>query len=84
MSGTQFMRAARERRPELPVVYITGYADPREVAQDAGSIIVRKPYRAPELLRSIEETLERSARSRSESGKVVAIRSTARISARGT
>jgi PAS domain S-box-containing protein len=72
MSGIEFVRAARERRLDLPVVYITGYADPQEVAIDGDAIIVRKPYRAAELVRTIEATFERHLRSR-EAANVIAL-----------
>jgi PAS domain S-box-containing protein len=62
ISGTQFVRAARERRPDLPVIYITGYAEPIGAAQESNAIILRKPYRTSDLLRAVETTVERQGR----------------------
>jgi PAS domain S-box-containing protein len=61
MSGTQFMQMARKRNAGLPVVYISGYADPGEIAKEGDAILVKKPYRAPELLTAIKEALSRKA-----------------------
>ena len=61
MSGTQFMQMAREQNASLPVVYISGYADPGEIAKGGGALLVKKPYRAPELLTAVKEALSRKA-----------------------
>jgi PAS domain S-box-containing protein len=58
ISGTEFVRAARERRPDLPVIYITGYAEPLGVAQEKNAIVIRKPYRSSDLLRAVKTTIE--------------------------
>jgi CheY-like chemotaxis protein len=58
ISGTEFVRAARERRPDLPVIYITGYAEPLGVAQEKNAIVIRKPYRSSDLLRAVKTTVE--------------------------
>ncbi len=76
MSGTQFVRAARERQPDLPVIYITGYADPAGISQDIDATVVKKPYRAAELLHAIERELDKQNRLKG-SATVVPIRSRA-------
>jgi CheY-like chemotaxis protein len=58
MSGTKFVDAGRERRPDLPVIYITGYAEPLGVAQEANAIIIRKPYRSSDLLGAVKKMIE--------------------------
>jgi len=58
MSGTEFVIAARERRPNLPVIYITGYAEPAGVADETNAVILRKPYRSADLLRAVRTTLD--------------------------
>jgi CheY-like chemotaxis protein len=58
MSGKKFVRAARERRPDLPVIYITGYAEPLGVAQETNAIVIRKPYRSSDLLRAVKTIVE--------------------------
>ena len=63
MSGTQFMQVARKQNANLPVVYISGYADPGEIAKEGGALLVKKPYRAPELLRAVNEALSRRTES---------------------
>jgi DNA-binding NtrC family response regulator len=64
ISGTQFVRAARERWPDLPVIYITGYTDPRSIAHGVDVTIVKKPHRAPGPLRAIERALNNDKRHR--------------------
>jgi PAS domain S-box-containing protein len=63
MSGAQFVGVARERNPDLAVIYISGYADPGEVAKQGDAILVKKPYRAPELLGAVKEALSRRTES---------------------
>jgi CheY-like chemotaxis protein len=74
MSGSQFMAAAHQRRSDLPAVFITGYADPQELTNDPDAVIVKKPYRASELLRVIQDTLTRNGNSPGKA-KVIPIRS---------
>ena len=58
MNGAQLAQAARAWRPWLPVVFISGYADPEGLA---GSVsphrLVRKPFRPTELRDEIEAAL---------------------------
>ena len=58
MTGAQLAQAALARRPMLPVVFISGYADPEGLA---GSLplhrLVRKPFRPDELREQIEGAL---------------------------
>jgi DNA-binding NtrC family response regulator len=58
ISGTQFVSAARERRPDLPVIYITGYAEPVGIAQEMNAMVLRKPYRSSDLLRAVKTSIE--------------------------
>jgi signal transduction histidine kinase/ActR/RegA family two-component response regulator len=58
MSGLDLARAARRLRPGLPFVFISGYADPGDVAAELGALrLVRKPFRAAELISQIEAAL---------------------------
>lgn len=61
MTGTQLAAAARQLRPELPVIIATGYADlPPGNSMDLPRL--RKPYRQQQLLSEIAKAL-RGARS---------------------
>ena len=44
MNGAEVAREVQARRPGLPVVFVTGYADIDELASAGGSGIVRKPF----------------------------------------
>jgi signal transduction histidine kinase len=58
MSGPALARAARRRRPMLPILFISGYADPEGIAGEAllGNL-VRKPFRRSYLAEQIELAL---------------------------
>ena len=51
MNGAEVAKAARERRPDLPVVFASGYADTAAIEKVAGSeaVVLRKPFRVDEL-----------------------------------
>jgi signal transduction histidine kinase/ActR/RegA family two-component response regulator len=62
MSGPELARRARETRPLLPILFITGYADPTGIAGELRPHrLVRKPFRPAELRDHIEAAL-RTAR----------------------
>jgi CheY-like chemotaxis protein len=58
MSGPELVRRARQSQPRLPVVFISGYADPAGTTPE-GLLqpLVRKPFRPAELRRQIEAAL---------------------------
>ena len=59
-SGMEVLREIRRRRPELPVVLITGYATPDHAARarDAGAAdFLAKPFDARELLDTVRRAL---------------------------
>ncbi len=57
MTGLELIRALRARRPDLPVLMVTGYAEIPKAASVDGLVIVQKPYRAEELVARIRRTL---------------------------
>jgi CheY-like chemotaxis protein len=58
MSGAELARRARSSHPRLPIVFISGYADPEGVAGDTLlHPLVRKPFRPFELRRQVEAAL---------------------------
>jgi len=53
-SGIEVAQALRERRPNLPVVFVTGYAaDPTALAAVRGSRVLAKPFRTEELVHTL-------------------------------
>jgi two-component system cell cycle sensor histidine kinase/response regulator CckA len=54
MDGLAFMRAARERWPGLPVVFISGRYDTLR-GMSASERFLHKPFSTPALLRAIED-----------------------------
>ncbi len=60
MSGRELADAARELRPDLPVLWTSGYSDDALIHDgrlDPGVHLLRKPYRRGELARLIRATL---------------------------
>jgi CheY-like chemotaxis protein len=51
MNGAEVARAAREQRPDLPIVFASGYADTAAIESVAGAdaIVLRKPFLLNEL-----------------------------------
>jgi len=68
MNGTELVRAARARRPDLPVVLITGYAEQALGSEFDG--LVKKPFKLAELARAVEKALRREPPARTASNVV--------------
>ena len=61
MNGAEVARAARERRPDLPIVFASGYADTAAIdaAIGDGGVVLRKPFRIHDLQAVVAEALSR-------------------------
>jgi PAS domain S-box-containing protein len=57
ISGTELAAQARARWPEMPVLLLTGYADP--ATRSGGFPVLRKPFRQTELARQVAAVLRR-------------------------
>ena len=57
MNGFELARAAREDRPNLPVLFITGFADIARSEEAAHETVLQKPFRAEELTAKIADVL---------------------------
>jgi len=53
MNGVEVAQQARARRPELPVLFVTGYADQTALAGVGEERVVQKPFRDDELERKV-------------------------------
>lgn len=65
-SGTDLARRVVSRRPELPVLFMSGYADgllDEHGVLPPGTVLITKPFRADELIRHVHEAIQRSPRS---------------------
>ena len=56
MLGPEVVARVRGRLPELPVVYITGYAD-AELELDARTALLAKPFRPEQLAEQVAKLL---------------------------
>ncbi|GEO18863.1 response regulator [Microvirga aerophila] len=54
-NGWEVARAYRERFPDLPVVYVTGYAE--QMQPVSGGIIISKPYRMSQVIAVLSAAL---------------------------
>lgn len=61
MNGRQVADAAREVRPDLKVLFVTGYAENAALAHDTlepGMYVLPKPFAIAELIGRVTELLE--------------------------
>jgi PAS domain S-box-containing protein len=56
MNGAEVARAAAAKRPGLPILFVTGYAD-LEAITDAGHPVIRKPFEEGELAEELASLL---------------------------
>jgi CheY-like chemotaxis protein len=63
MNGAEVAKAARERRPDLPIVFASGYADTAAIRGMAGpeATVLRKPFRFDDLQAALANALNRRA-----------------------
>jgi CheY-like chemotaxis protein len=61
MHGADVARLIRKSHPELPVVFVTGYAESQQMDMAGGdnSAVLRKPFTMADLCRILEEKLPR-------------------------
>ena len=65
MSGTELANAAQKRRPELRVLYTSGYTENAIVHNgvlDDGITLLEKPYRREQLARALRQVLDQQGR----------------------
>jgi two-component system, cell cycle sensor histidine kinase and response regulator CckA len=60
MSGVELVVQARERRPGLPVIFVSGYTGEANIAgtEDPITAFLAKPFDGDELLRAVRTTLD--------------------------
>ena len=59
MSGVELIRRAREHRPGLRAMLVTGYADLTAFSPDESDLVLQKPYRLERLASGVIEALRR-------------------------
>ena len=58
-SGTEVIRLAREARPQLPAVIITGYADGEEIGGRPADVgLLMKPFTLAELSGAVDRAFD--------------------------
>ena len=61
MNGAEVAREAQARRPGLPTLFVTGYADLEAIRSVGEDRIVAKPFQSERLFQAIDAVLGRSA-----------------------
>jgi CheY-like chemotaxis protein len=59
MSGADLARQAKLKRPGLPILFVTGFADRAGLADVSDARIIRKPFSAEELADKVGNALSR-------------------------
>ena len=57
MNGLEVARLGRLRRPTLPILFVTGFADTADAAETTSDHILRKPFTVADLVAKIEVVL---------------------------
>jgi len=57
MNGFELARAARQERPDLPILFVTGFADMTRAEDADHQTVLQKPFRAEELNAKVAEAL---------------------------
>lgn len=58
MTGLELLRTARARRPDLPALMVTGYAEmPAASGAIEGLVVIQKPYRPDDLVSRLRAVL---------------------------
>jgi FixJ family two-component response regulator len=59
IGGDQFAAAARSRRSEVPVLFITGYAETESLQSERW--VLRKPFNVAALISTVEDAMRIAA-----------------------
>jgi CheY-like chemotaxis protein len=57
MNGAEVARAAQAKRPNLPILFVTGYADLSAITHIAEHQLIRKPFQEAELARRLARVM---------------------------
>jgi PAS domain S-box-containing protein len=58
MNGAEVARAARKRRPDVPLIFVTGYADLSALGEFATEPVLHKPFREDDLREQVSVLLK--------------------------
>ncbi len=73
IDGVELLNRIRARRPQLPVVLMSGYADPpqRRALEGAGAVFLAKPFTADDLLAALRAAVAAQAHPAVEAPQVL-------------
>jgi CheY-like chemotaxis protein len=57
MNGAEVAREVHARRPDLPILFVTGYADTEALAEAGDDGILRKPFAERDLAAKLRSVL---------------------------
>jgi CheY-like chemotaxis protein len=58
LSGRDTVRLARQTRPDLKVLFVTGYADESGVEGPGGDPLIKKPFKPADLAEAVRQALQ--------------------------
>jgi DNA-binding NtrC family response regulator len=64
MNGRQFVQEVRRRRPEIPVIYVSGYTNEpvvHDALNDMGTRFIQKPFGRNDLAYEVRQALDSSS-----------------------
>lgn len=61
MNGAELARKARQFVPQLPIIFISGYADTLALDAIAGAVVLRKPFELDELDKLVRQLADATA-----------------------
>jgi CheY-like chemotaxis protein len=69
MSGSDVARAARKQRPDVPIIFVTGFAESEQLEAALGPDVpvLRKPFSMAQLAAAVEEQIAAYLRRKSPS-----------------
>ncbi len=73
LDGIQLLKKVRRQYPDMPVLFITGYASPQMIGEAAPDGLLTKPFRIAHIEELIEETLARAKKNRHHSTRKVLV-----------
>jgi len=68
MNGAELARHVQAKRPDLPLIFPTGYAETTALGETDEDHIIRKPFRHSDLVAKIRRVLEAETPARRENG----------------
>ena len=62
MNGAEMAGVVRRKKPELPILFLSGYADTSALESAVGNVpLLRKPFRPGELAAAVRDAIDKTS-----------------------